>query len=107
LSADYSWRWITGRLSLAPVFGVSYKSGQLNDYYWGVHQDEVSVALPEYQAGGGFGAEIGLRAVYFLSRNLRVAVSMNYERLADEVAASPLAEDDHVIGYFSGLAWTF
>jgi outer membrane protein len=107
LSADYSWRWITGRLSLAPVLGVSYKSGQLNDYYWGVHRDEVSLALPEYHARGGFGAEVGIRAVYFISRHLRVAVSMNYERLSDEVAASPLAQDDYVTGYFSGLAWTF
>ena len=107
VSAYYSWRWISGRLSFAPTVGVSYKSEALNDYYWGVNADESSLALPEYQAGGGFGFEGGVVANYHLNRNLRIAVSFNYEELADDVAASPLADDDYVMAYFTGLAWTF
>jgi outer membrane protein len=107
LSAYYSRRWIAGRLSFTPTVGVAYKSARLNDYYWGVHADEASPALPEYRADDGFGFEGGLVANYHLSRNLRIALSVNYERLADEVAASPLAEDEYVFAYFSGLAWTF
>lgn len=107
LSADFSRRWTVGRLSLAPLLGVSYKSARLNDYYWGVNDDEASIALPAYQAGGGFAFEGGLLANYYVSRNLRVALSLNYERLPDDAAASPLAEDNHVFAYFSGLAWTF
>ncbi len=107
LSAYYSWRWIRGRMSFAPSVGVSYKSARLNDYYWGVNADEASLALPEYHAGGGLGFEGGLVANYHLSRNLRIAVSFNYEELTDGVAASPLAEDDYVMAYFTGLAWTF
>jgi outer membrane protein len=107
LSAYVSRRWTAGRLSIAPTVGVSYKSASLNDYYWGVDPDEANEALPEYQAGGGFGFEGGLQANYYLRRNLRLAVSLNYERLVDEVAASPLAEDDYVFGWYSGLAWTF
>ena len=65
------------------------------------------LALPEYHAGDGFDFEGGLQANYYLNRNLRIALSLNYERLADDVAASPLADDDYVMAYFSGLAWTF
>jgi outer membrane protein len=107
LSADFSRRWTTGRLSIAPMLGVSYKSGQLNDYYWGVSEDEANIALPAYHAEGGFAFQGGLLTNYYLSRNLRVALSLNYERLPDDVAASPLAEDKYVFAYFSGLAWTF
>jgi outer membrane protein len=107
LSAHYSWRWTTGRLSLAPTVGVSFKSAQMNDYYWGVHADEASNALPEYHAGAGFNLEGGLVTSYYFTRNLRFALSVNYERLADEIASSPLAEDDYVMAYFSGLAWSF
>lgn len=107
LSAYYSWRWISGRVSFVPTVGVSYKSARLNDYYWGVSADEASLALPEYHAGGGFGFEGGLVGNYHLSSNLRIAVSFNYEELTDDVAASPLAEDDYVMAYFTGLAWTF
>ena len=34
-------------------------------------------------------------------------MSANYERLQDSVAMSPLVEDDHVLGYFAGVAWQF
>jgi MipA family protein len=107
LSAYYSRRWVAGRLSFTPTIGVAYKSDRLNDYYWGVDAEEASPALPEYSPGGGFGFEGGLLANYYVTRNLRVALSLNYERLVDDVASSPLAEDDYVFSYFSGLAWTF
>jgi outer membrane protein len=107
LSASYSRRWTAGRLSFAPTIGVAYKSAQLNDYYWGVHAREASAALPEYHAGAGFNLEGGLVTNYYLTRNLRIALSVNYEHLADEIASSPLAEDDYVMAYFSGIAWTF
>ena len=61
----------------------------------------------EQTAGAGFGFEGGLVTNYYLTRHLRVALSLNYERLSDDAAASPLAEDDYVMAYFSGLAWTF
>jgi len=107
LSAHYSRRWTVGRLSIAPTLGFSYKSAQMNNYYWGVHADEATDALPEYHAGAGVNFEGGLVTNYYLTRHLRFALSVNYERLADEIAASPLAEDDYVVAYFSGFAWTF
>ncbi|HET9863965.1 MAG TPA: MipA/OmpV family protein [Steroidobacteraceae bacterium] len=107
LSAYYSRRWTRGRLSVTPTVGLAYKSARLNDYYWGVHADEASFALPAHEVGDGFGFEGGLVANYYLSRSLRVALSVNYERLADDVADSPLAKEDHVLAYFSGLAWSF
>jgi len=107
LGAYYSWRWIAGRMSLSPSVGFSYKSAALNDYYWGVHADEASTALPEYHPGDGINLEGGLVANYHFTRNQRFAVSVNYERLSDDIASSPLAEEDHVLAYFSGLAWTF
>lgn len=107
LSAHYLWRWTTGRLSVAPTVGLSYKSARMNDYYWGVHADEASNALPEYHAGAGVNLDGGLVTSYYFTRNLRFALSVNYERLADEISSSPLAEDDYVMAYFSGFAWSF
>ena len=107
LAAYYSRRFTTGRFSFEPTVGASYKSDRLNNYYWGVHPDEASIALPEYHAGAGLNFEGGLVANYYFSRNLRFAMSVNYERLSDEIVGSPLTEENHVLAYFSGLAWTF
>jgi outer membrane protein len=107
ISADYSYRWVRGRFTIAPSVGVAYKSAELSDYYWGVHADEVQPTLQGYQVDGGIGWEAGLRTSYYITKSMRVAVSANYERLTDNIALSPLVAEPYVIGYFAGLAWQF
>jgi len=107
ISADYSYRWIRGRFSIAPSVGIAYKSAALSDYYWGVHADEVLPSLQGYEVEGGIGWEVGLRTSYYLTKSMRIAVSANYERLQDNIAQSPIVAEPDVIGYFAGLAWQF
>ena len=107
IGGDYSYRITRGRLTVSPSLGVTWKSNQLSDYYWGVHKDEASLTLKSYEAKSGVGWEAGLRANYYLTRSLRAAVSANYERLQHSVAMSPLVKQDYVFGYFAGLAWQF
>jgi outer membrane protein len=107
ISADYSHRWTFGRLSVAPSVGISWKSAQLSDYYWGVHPAEASIALARYDADAGLGWEAGLRTSYYLTKNIRLAISANYERLQWGIAQSPLVERDYVLGYFAGFGWQF
>ena len=107
VSVDYSHRWTSGRLSISPSVGVSYKSARLSDYYWGVHADEASVVLAPYRAEGGTGWEAGLRTSYYLTKNIKLAVSANYERLQWSIAQSPLVERDYVLGYFAGVGWQY
>jgi len=107
ISADYSFRWVRGRFTIAPSVGVAYKSAELSDYYWGVHADEVLPTLQGYQVDGGIGWEAGLRTSYYITKSMRVAVSANYEQLTHNIALSPLVAEPYVIGYFAGLAWQF
>ena len=107
ISADYSYRWVRGRFTIAPSVGVAYKSAELSDYYWGVHADEVQPTLQGYQVDGGIGWEAGLRTSYYITKSMRVAVSANYEQLTHNIALSPLVAEPYVIGYFAGLAWQF
>ncbi|MEO8019852.1 MAG: MipA/OmpV family protein [Pseudomonadota bacterium] len=107
IAADYSYRWIRGRLSIAPSVGVAYKSAALNDYYWGIQPGEGGLTLLQYHPHGGLGWEAGLRTSYYLTRSMRLAVSANYERLESSVALSPIVERPYVLGYFAGAAWQF
>ncbi len=107
ISADYSYRWHRGRFVLAPSLGAAYKSARLNDYYWGVHADEVRPTLQGYRVDAGIGLQAGVRATYYLTKSVRLALSANYERLPDSVASSPIVARPYVAGYFGGLAWQF
>jgi outer membrane scaffolding protein for murein synthesis (MipA/OmpV family) len=42
-----------------------------------------------------------------MTKNMRLAVSGNYERLPYSVSQSPLVKQDYVFGYFAGLGWQF
>jgi len=107
VGVDYDYRLTRNRFSVAPSVGIEYKSRALNDYYWGVHADEANITLAEYHADAGFGWHAGLRSNYYITKHLRAALSVNYERLQDSVADSPLVKQDYVLGYFGGFAWTF
>ena len=45
LYADYSYGWRRQRLYIEPSFGASYKSADLNNYYWGVTEAEAGVIV--------------------------------------------------------------
>ena len=105
LSAEFGRGLRYGRWYVEPSLRLTYKSRALNDYYWGVRAAESSPALPAYRAGDGINLHGGMRASYYLSRNTALSVGLQYERLNDAVAASPIVVDDHVLGYFAGVSW--
>ncbi len=107
LAADYSFGWRRQRLYIEPSFGLSYKSASLNDYYWGLTAEEAGqVALP-YTAGAGTNWHTRLLIGYQLTRHWGLSLAAEYERLNDEAAASPIVEDDSVLGWFGGVTWRF
>ncbi|HEX6996556.1 MAG TPA: MipA/OmpV family protein [Gammaproteobacteria bacterium] len=95
------------RWFLEPSVGVSFKSAELNDYYWGVQPHEASVALPEYEAGAGFNTEARLAARYQIDRHWAFHVAAEYERLSGEAAASPLVAERSVRSGFAGFSYRF
>jgi outer membrane protein len=107
VDAEFAYAWYQARWTVEPTIMLRYKSAALNDYYWGVRAVEASSALPVYQVGSGLNWQLGARASYYLSRHLRVAASINYERLSHAVAGSPLVRDPEVTAFFAGLAYQF
>ena len=107
LDFDYGLGFRAGLWYFRPSFGLSYKSADLNNYYWGVRPEESSEALPAYEAGAGVNARMRLRASYHFSRNWMLTLSAEYERLNDEAAGSPIVVDQAVLGYFAGFGYRF
>jgi outer membrane protein len=107
LYADYSYGWRKQHLYIEPSFGVSYKSADLNNYYWGVTEDEAGVVVLPYQAGAGVNWHARLMLGYQLTRHWALSLVAEYERLNDEAAASPIVEEDEVLGWFAGVSYRF
>lgn len=105
--ADYGYPWRRQRLFVEPSFGASYKSRNLNDYYWGVTEEEAGVVVLPYTAGAGINWHARLKVGYQLTRHWGLSLVAEYERLNDEAAASPIVAEDDVFGYFAGLVYRF
>jgi outer membrane protein len=107
LYADYSYGWRNRRLYIEPSLGAGYKSADLNNYYWGVTEDEAGVVVLPYQAGSGVNWHARLMVGYQLTRHWALSLVAEYERLNGEAAASPIVEEDNVLGWFAGVSFRF
>ena len=107
LYANYSYGWRDQRLYIEPSIGASYKSADLNNYYWGVTDDEAGVVVAPYEAEAGLNWQARFMVGYQLSRHWGLSLVAEYERINDEAAASPIVEDRNVLGYFTGLVYRF
>lgn len=107
LYADYSYGWRRQRLYVEPAFGLSYKSAELNNYYWGVTPEEAGVVSLPYEADAGLNWHARLMIGYQLDRHWAVSLVAEYERLNDEAAASPIVESNGVPGWFAGVSYRF
>jgi outer membrane protein len=105
--ADYSYGWRDQRFYIEPSFGASYKSADLNNYYWGITADEADGIVLPYEAGAGVNWHVRLMTSYQLSRHWALSLVAEYERLNDEIGASSIVEDHNVLGYFAGVSWRF
>ncbi|HEX6259320.1 MAG TPA: MipA/OmpV family protein [Woeseiaceae bacterium] len=107
LGADYSFGIRQQRWYIEPSVGIGVKSRKLNDYYWGIRDDEASLALAGYRADSGINVSLRVLGSYQLTTNWAVAIVAEYEQLNDEAAQSPIVRDDHVAGFFAGFGYRF
>ncbi|HEX7082403.1 MAG TPA: MipA/OmpV family protein [Gammaproteobacteria bacterium] len=107
LYADYGRRFRRQRWSFEPSFGFSWKSKDLNDYYWGVRVDEANSRLQVYRPDAGLNAHARVAASYQLDRHWTFQAAAEYERLNDEAADSPLVADRSVRSAFAGFSYHF
>ena len=109
LTYDYDFRGAFGaaELSVTPGAGVTYRSSDLNDYYYGVRSDEAIAGRPEYEAGDSAGLLASVRANYMLSERWSVMAMTSVEWLGGEITDSPIVEKDYEISALVGVMYRF
>ena len=107
LYANYAYGWRRNRWYVEPSFGASYKSSELNNYYWGVTPAEAGGIVPPYEAGAGTNWHLRLAIGYQLNLLWSFSIAAEYERLNEEAAISPIVEEDQVTGFFAGMSRRF
>jgi outer membrane protein len=92
---------------MSPNIGFSYRSSQLNNYYYGVRASEVILGRPEYNVGDSVGLTSGIRINYMYSDRISLMGIMSFEWLGDEIRSSPIIEEDYLETFILGIMYRF
>lgn len=107
VSASYGKRFHIGRWIYDASVGASWKSAQLNNYYYGVLPGEANDQLPEYRAGSGLNTFGRFLIRYPLSRQWYIALLTDIEYLNKAITQSPLVKDRDVKSTYLGIKYIF
>ena len=101
----YGWDYDRFIFEFALVF--DWKSQDVVDYYYSVRPSENAYWSEKYQAKSGWDKGAEMTARYILTDNWDLLLAVRYTLIADEIAASPLLDQDYSSTYFIGAAYRF
>jgi outer membrane protein len=96
-----------GPCLLIPGLGLSWRSEDYNDYYYGVRSVEATDLRPAFDPGDSVEGYVRLLVKYQISSQWTLAGSARVERLSDEVSDSPIVDESHITTVFIGLNYSF
>ncbi|BFM05381.1 MipA/OmpV family protein [Halioxenophilus aromaticivorans] len=105
LSLGRSGHW--QRFTWTASAGLSYRSQQLNDYYYGILPGEAVAGYARYSADDGLNFHASTLLRYYLSKSMSLGLVLEYETLSDAIADSPFVTDDHITTAYAGVKYTF
>ena len=96
-----------GRAEVEPEVGATWKSAEINRYYFGVGAADVTATRPLYRPDAGLGFDLGVTVAYpFAERHtLRFEAAMEF--VSDEVSDSPIVARDSVGRISAGYVFRF
>ena len=102
LKVSYALRF--GPLQVSPELGVSYASGKLVNYYYGVQPNEATAARPAYRASDAVNYHTGVALSTPVLFGGMTRLGLQYHWYDDSIANSPLTNRDSGVSAF--LAWS-
>lgn len=102
---SYGYGFMVGPLMVQPEIAVEWVSEEVNNYYYGVSQQDVKAGRPFYQADAGVNYQFGVNAIYPIDRKQAIMLRAGVERYSDEVTDSPIVDED--TSTFVGLGYTY
>lgn len=94
-SLKFARYWQHKNWTLHGILGATYRSTEINDYYFSIHEDEASSRFPEYYVTGGMAYITEVGATYPLSEKWVFRGLIRRVEIDSEAAKSPLIFGNH------------
>ncbi len=96
-----------GIVRLAPHISMNWLSSELSSYDFGVPTHAATENRQAYRLSNTINIEVGLGSFIELYRDWRILINVSVEFFDDEISASPVVNEDHVIKGFGALNYVF
>jgi MipA family protein len=103
----YQYEWASGRLRLRPHVALAFRDARLNDYYYGVLDEEARPGRGAYAPGRGVNLVLGAFASYGLTERWRLLAGVTATRWPRAVAVSPVVDGRTHTAAIMGLTYDF
>lgn len=103
----YGYNWRSGRWLLHPYASMSVRDSKLNNYYYGVLDQEATATRPAYIPGSGFNFETGFYARYDVTERWRLLAGFGAEHLSSQIRDSPIVDTSWQVSGYMGAAYEF
>ena len=94
-------------LSVNMLAGVKWESDEVVNHYYGVRDSESTASRAAYQGEAALTPYVGLNGSVAFSPNVTLDANVIYQKLPQEIANSPLVDDDQTVEVGVGLTYWF
>ena len=95
------------KLSVTAAASVNWQDGELVNHYFGVSLSEVTDTREQYSAGATVNFSTSLTTSYPLSTSLTAIGAVSINQFGDEIASSPIVENDQTNAVLLGIVYSF
>lgn len=95
------------KLALRPMLGLSWRSSNLNNYYYGVRAREATGNRTAYKSGDSVNPYVGIGLDYQLAERWSIFSLFRNEWLGSDITDSPIVDQHSKISIILGLLYRF
>jgi len=103
ISKTYAWK----KFSLTPALSLNWQDSALVDHYYGISASDATATRAQYDAGSTINTAISITAGYPINEKINTFGALRLEQLGDEIADSPIVNEDSVSSATFGLVYSF
>ena len=96
-----------GIARVTPKLGINYLSADISNYDFGVPVNRATVTRLAYDLDSTISTEAGIGLFIEITREWLFLVNVNVEKLSEEIADSPIVDQDSVIKGFAAINYVF
>ena len=96
-----------GVVRISPEIAFNWASADISNHDYGVPVEKATANRPAYQLDDNYSVEAGLGMFIEITRDWLFFMNVAAESLSDEVTASPIVSEDHVIKGFAAINYVF